>query len=311
MKKCLGFDTSNYTTSVALASMDDYIHSRKILDVDLGERGLRQSNALFLHTKNIPCVLSDLSINKEDIICVSASDKPREEDGSYMPCFLSGVNAGYVSSKLLDVPFYTFSHQSGHIMAILKTCNDQSLINKEFLAYHISGGTTELVHVLPDKDKGFKVNIVGGTKDISLGQLIDRCGVNLNYKFPCGNEMEKDSHIENLDYIKIKDNSPFYNISGIENKFNGMIKDGKSKEEIIKYVFSYCANVLIMSTNMVRETYKDLPIVFAGGVMRNTLIRKYIESNIDNVIFGSVELSSDNAVGISYLGLYKEGGLLG
>ena len=312
MTKCLGFDTSNYTTSIALASEDEYVSKRKILDVNLGERGLRQSDALFLHTRNMPDLISEIEFGENEIKCIAVSDKPRDEEGSYMPCFLCGVNAANVASKVLDLPLYAFSHQAGHIMAACKTSSQEGIINKEFLSYHISGGSSELVHVLPDKDKGFKVEVIGGTKDLSIGQLIDRCGVYLKYKFPCGSEMEKSINTELKD-IKVKTDCGYFNCSGIENKVIQMIKEEKTNEDIINYVFSYSANIIVRSIQdcLNLDKYKNLPVVLAGGVMRNVYIRNYIKSRIEKALFGSIELSSDNAVGIAWLGLYKEGGMLG
>lgn len=197
-------------------------------------------------------------------------------------------------------------------MAACMTCGDKSLVNREFLAYHLSGGTTELVHVIPDKEKGFKTEIIGGTKDLSCGQIIDRCGVYLGFEFPCGNGMEKKMN-GNLESMKVKTDDGYFNLSGIENKCLKLIEDGRSEEDIISFVFSYCANVIVSSVSdcLKKDKYRDLPVLFAGGVMRNNYIRSFIEKEIENAKFGSIELSSDNAVGIAWLGLYKEGGMLG
>ena len=61
MPFCLGIDTSNYTTSTALFDTDtmEVVHSKKLLPVKEGELGLRQSDAVFHHTKQLPEMIWD------------------------------------------------------------------------------------------------------------------------------------------------------------------------------------------------------------------------------------------------------------
>ena len=54
-----------------------------------------------------------------------------------------------------------------------------------------------------------------------------------------------------------------------------------------------------------REQYPDLPIIYAGGVMRNGIIKNMLAKALPNVLFADTALSSDNAVGTAYLGLEK------
>ena len=58
----------------------------------------------------------------------------------------------------------------------------------EFLAMHVSGGTTELLRV--KSNNGFLIEKIGGTKDIAAGQLIDRLAQRLNLPFPGGVHVE-------------------------------------------------------------------------------------------------------------------------
>ena len=64
----LGIDTSNYTTSAALADGDGNIivNLKRLLPVKEGERGLRQSDALFAHTKNLPLIMGELNVEYEN-----------------------------------------------------------------------------------------------------------------------------------------------------------------------------------------------------------------------------------------------------
>ena len=50
----IGIDTSNYTTSIAYFNGKEGINCSKLLPVKQGELGLRQSDAVFFHTKSLP-----------------------------------------------------------------------------------------------------------------------------------------------------------------------------------------------------------------------------------------------------------------
>ncbi len=297
----LGIDTSNYTTSVALVTDEGFRHERLILEVASGERGLRQSSALFLHTKNLPVLMEKLAPTGR-IDAVAYSDRPRDEEGSYMPCFLAGEAVARSVAASLGVPALRFSHQAGHIMAAATTCKNPEIARSPFLCFHVSGGTTELVFAEHSEENGFDVKIVGGTADISAGQLIDRTGVLLGLKFPCGSELEKLAGKAAKQKVKISAKDAFCNYSGAENNTVKMLHDGKSTEETARYALDFCSASLISSVRAARKNCKNLPVLFAGGVMRDMIIRRELENELENIFFGSVELSSDNAVGTAWLG---------
>ena len=89
----LGLHTSNYTTSVAITDESHNIicDERKLLKVKQGERGLRQSDALFQHIKNLPDLIKSATknIDSGSIAAVSCSVAPRPIEGSYMPVFMA------------------------------------------------------------------------------------------------------------------------------------------------------------------------------------------------------------------------------
>ena len=299
----LGIDTSNYTTSAAIVCDEGYRHAREILDVAAGERGLRQSDALFLHTKNLPRIMERLG--KTDIDAIAYSSRPRAVSGSYMPCFLAGEAVARSMAASLGVPVYAFSHQAGHIEAAARTCGAD--VGNEFLAFHLSGGTTELVLAKSDKDEGWLCNVVGRTLDISAGQLIDRVGVLLGLKFPCGGELEKLALncSEISPSVKINLSNGSCNLSGWENKISKLISSGAGAGLAAKSTIDIVGRTVCEMTRAAREIYPDMPVLYAGGVMRNSLIRKMIRERFDGVLFADAELSSDNAVGTAYLGLKK------
>ena len=186
----LGIDTSCYTTSVAVKCGEQMLHIKKMLDVKEGECGLRQSDALFQHIKNLPALFDDLKTNinlKEfDHITVAVSAKPRTVEGSYMPVFLAGQSFARTVADVLGAKYIETSHQDGHIMAAIYSCKNYSICDEAFLTYHLSGGTTELLLVRKNGNS-FECEIVGGTRDLPAGQFIDRIGVKLGMQFPCGN----------------------------------------------------------------------------------------------------------------------------
>ena len=62
----IGIDTSNYTTSIAYFDGTDGENCSRLLPVKQGELGLRQSDAVFAHTKCLPalsgCLFSTLPV---------------------------------------------------------------------------------------------------------------------------------------------------------------------------------------------------------------------------------------------------------
>lgn len=293
----LGIDTSNYTTSLAAVG-DVFINERKIIDIKEGMRGIRQSDGVFVHLKELPQLFDKLKVDMKTVAAVGVSTKPRNVEGSYMPVFVAGESFAKVIAKSLDVPLFEYSHQDGHIMAGILSQNAQELLEEPFLAVHLSGGTTEILEC-EYKENHFSVKIVGGTKDISAGQLIDRLGVALGMKFPCGKEIDKlslscDSAPINLK-TSVKDG--YINFSGIETKLLSM-KDTEDAGILAKTALSIIGKSLAKAINF----HKPKKVLFVGGVASNTELREYFKKEIDaKTYFAKAELSCDNAVGIAEL----------
>ncbi len=298
----LGFDTSNYTTSVAIYDNGKVIQKKQLLPVKEGERGIRQSDAVFHHTKAYAELLKDvLASYSGEIIGVGASITPTTQVGSYMPCFLVGENAARTVSSALNVPFYSFSHQQGHIAAALYSAKRTDLLEEKFLAFHISGGTTDLVLCEPDIDTIIKVTPVSSSSDLKAGQAVDRIGVKMGIPFPAGIGVEKLAEKSEKEYKnKIKLNSGFCSLSGLENKCLKMLENGESQEDTAKFLLCYIADTVTAMTEYALQKFGDLPIVFAGGVMSNKIIKNVISSRFD-ASFAEPEFSCDNAAGIAFL----------
>lgn len=300
----LGIDTSNYTTSVALINENkEVIQRKKLLPVKDGEIGLRQSDAVFHHTSQLHSLYSDIlkDINPSEIKAVGASVKPRPVEGSYMPCFNVGANTAEIISATLNVPFYRFSHQEGHIAAAIYGSKAEELFEKKFIAFHVSGGTTEAVLAIPS-EFGFKLDIIARTLDLNAGQAIDRIGVMLGLKFPCGKELEKLALDYNGGLTVKKSTLKGENccLSGIENICKKLYDDNSSKEYISAYCIKYIENTLSEMTDRLLEKYGNYPLIYAGGVMSDSIIKESFKKKY-NAYFAPPEFSADNAAGIAYL----------
>ncbi|MBR3876002.1 MAG: peptidase M22 [Clostridia bacterium] len=306
-KVILGIDTSNYTTSVAIMTLDGELiaNLKRPLPVKAGERGLRQSDAVFAHTVNIPELMHqarELLIGK-NIVAVGVSATPRNEEGSYMPCFLCGVAAAESISATLGVPLYRFSHQCGHIMAAVYSSGKFEVLDGEFGAFHISGGTTELVRVKPT-ESGFKTQIIGGTADLNAGQVIDRIGVYIGMGFPAGPGMEAEAmkNTERIPHKKVSSSGMTVNLSGLENMAIKLYRDTCNAPLTAAFVFDYIGRAISAMLDAYVEKYGDGLVVCAGGVMCNGIIKKMLSERY-NVCFAEPAMSADNAVGIAVLTL--------
>ena len=302
----LGIDTSNYTTSVAIVGADGGLvaNLKRPLPVKAGERGLRQSDAVFAHIKNLPSLMDEAGEILADceIVAVGVSERPRNVEGSYMPCFLAGVAAARSLVAPLGVPLYGFSHQCGHVMAAIYSSGAALPDGVPFAALHLSGGTSELLRVTRSEN-GFDCDLVGGTRDLNAGQVIDRVGVSLGLPFPAG------PHLEALarDYRgKILKKHPstdgtYMSLSGAENIANRLYDDTADKSAVAAFVFDYIGAAVEGICRAYVEKYGDTPFVFAGGVMCNSIIKSRLASAFGQAYFAEPSMSADNAVGIAVL----------
>lgn len=294
----LGLDTSNYTTSVALFDGERGVNLGCLLEVRPGELGLRQSDALFQHVKRLPQLLEQLEIG--DVRAVGASTRPRAVEGSYMPCFLAGESQGRGIAATLGVPFYAHSHQQGHLAAAAWSAGRMDLLNAPFLAWHLSGGTTELLLVRPE-GTSVTAEIIGGTSDLSAGQLIDRAGVLLGLQFPAGKALDGLYAQADACYeprVKLKDLT--FSLSGMENQVKSLAEDGEKPANIARFTIDAVSNVVWRATQEAQRRYPGLPVLCSGGVASNSRLRSGL-TDICGAIFAEPRYSTDNAMGTAVL----------
>ncbi len=297
----IGFDTSNYTTSVAFLDGQTGENCSRLLPVKAGELGLRQSDAVFHHTKSLPGLSGRLfsHVCAETITAVAVSTRPRAVEGSYMPCFLVGYSHGKMLSDFLNVPLYEVSHQQGHVAAALWSANRLDLMDKPHLAWHLSGGTTELLLVEPD-GKNVKCSRIGGTTDISAGQLIDRTGILLQLPFPAGRHLDALSQgAENKDVFPVKCPGTEFSLSGVQNKVEQYYAAGNTPADTAAFALRCVCRAVLTATDHALQAYPGLEVVFSGGVASNSMLRSLAAPY--RAIFAQPQFSTDNAMGVAVL----------
>ncbi len=294
--KTIGFDTSNYTTSIAWFDGVDGVNCSRILPVKPGELGLRQSDAVFSHIKSLPELSGRLFSDSAEITAVGVSTRPRAVEGSYMPCFMVGYSHAKMMADMLRVPLFEVSHQQGHVAACLWSANRLDLMDKPHLAWHLSGGTTELLLVEPD-GKNVKCTKIGGTTDISAGQLIDRTGVLLGLPFPTGKHLDQLSkEAVNTDLFKVKCTGLEFSLSGVQNKVQQYAQD-HAPAETAAYALRCVCYAVQAATKNAQKMYPGLEVVFSGGVASNSMLRTVMQ----DAIFAEPVYSTDNAMGVAVL----------
>ena len=298
----LGIDTSNYTTSLALYNTEDnsIIQRKKLLPVKSGQLGLRQSDAIFHHTRQLPELFEGLFEKRIcEIKAVGVSTKPRNTEGSYMPCFLTGESVATAVSSTNGIPLYKTSHQVGHILAALYSSDKLDLVKSPFIAFHVSGGTTDCLYVEPDDSEIIKITEIGTSLDLKAGQAVDRVGLMMGLEFPCGKELEKLALLSDKEYkIKtvLKDSNCC--LSGIENKCRKMLDEGEEKSDVARFCLDSICSAISAMTEYALSEYGNLPIIYAGGVMSDKIIQNKLGEKF-NAFFAEPDYSCDNASGIA------------
>ena len=296
----IGIDTSNYTTSIAFFDCVSGENCSRLLPVKQGELGLRQSDAVFAHIKSLPELSGSLFSHLQGkMTAIGVSTRPRAVDGSYMPCFMVGYSHAKMLSDAFRVPLVEVSHQQGHVAASLWSAGMLELMDVPHLAWHLSGGTTELLLVEPD-DKNVRCTKIGGTTDISAGQLIDRTGQLLHLPFPSGRHLDALSQqAQGKDVFQVKCNDCQFSLSGVQNKVQQFYASSGDSAETAAYALRCVAGAVFKATQQAQKLYPGLRVVFSGGVASNTMLRDVIAPL--NPVFSQPQFSTDNAMGVAVL----------
>ena len=297
----IGFDTSNYTTSIACFDGTEGVNCSRLLPVKPGELGLRQSDAVFSHTKSLPelsgRLFSHAQISAVDVIGVST--RPRAVEGSYMPCFMVGYSHAKLLADAFRKPLVEVSHQQGHVAAALWSAGRLDLMDRPHLAWHLSGGTTELLFVEPE-GKNVRCTKIGGTTDISAGQLIDRTGQLLELPFPAGKHLDALSQEAiDKDVFRVKCPGLEFSLSGVQNKVQQYHQQKQIPAETAAYALRCVAHAVLKASQNAMKEYPGMEIVFSGGVASNSMLRQVLAPL--KPVFAQPQYSTDNAMGVAIL----------
>lgn len=309
MSRILGIDTSNYTTSAALweTGSRSIFSQRKLLTVPEGGRGLRQSEAVYQHIRNLPELLEKLFVpGGAPLAAVGVSDRPRSASDSFMPCFEAGMAAARAVAAASGIPCRMFSHQAGHIAAALFSARRLDLLDRPFVAFHVSGGTTEAVLCTPGDSVSPRMERVARSLDLKAGQAVDRVGLMLGLAFPAGPALDGLAQMSEKQFTprpSMRDGD--CSLSGVENQCARMLEKGEPPQDIARFCLESIRAALDGMVGAVRHRWPGIPIVFAGGVMSNTLLREYFGS-LGDVVFAGPGYSADNACGIAVLAGLEE-----
>lgn len=313
MARFLGIDTSNYTTSAALYDTErcQIYQAKRLLPVKPGEAGLRQSDAVFHHTRQLPQIMDELFSKTPPMFdAIGVSVWPRNGEESYMPCFLCGEGVGSILAGTHRVPLYQTSHQIGHILAVLYSANAMHLLQAPFLAFHVSGGTTDCVLCTPDPAQCLRIEPVSTSLDLKAGQAVDRVGLMLGLQFPCGPTLEQLAM--QCDRLPTHPRPVMKGLncclSGLQNQCQHLLDQGTPAPQIALYCLMAIAETVYAMTKAAFGVYGQLPVVYAGGVMSNQLIRREICRH-GTAYFAAPAFSCDNAAGVAvYAALSAEEG---
>lgn len=300
----LGVDTSNYTTSVACVSKEGIVFERRtMLSVALGERGLRQSDALFQHVRNLPTLLDTLfaSIDQASIQAVGVSVKPTSAQESYMPVFLAGKLAANALANALNVPLIETTHQAGHVRAAMLG-HEPELAGQTFLSMHLSGGTTDVLKVPLVGDLIDSIECIGGSEDLHAGQFVDRVGVRMGLPFPSGVELEKFARAATDRSLRLPSSVKglVCSFSGMESQAMRLLDDGAEPNTVAYAVYDAMARTFSKMLMSATERTGCSTILLSGGVSGSMLLRELLHERLQkDILYAKPGLSSDNAVGVA------------
>ncbi len=304
----LGIDTSCYTTSIAL--FDDkrklVFDQRILLTVKKEACGLRQSEMVFQHVRNMPILFDKLlGQNRYNITAIGVSSKPRLLENSYMPAFVAGTSFAKSLSLALGVKLYLLDHQQNHIRAGLWNVGKNP---KEFIVLHASGGTTDLLLVKQD-GKNLNIKTLGQSLDLNAGQFVDRVGLLLGLDFPCGSKLEQlaltAQDVVNVP-VFVKDSQVSF--SGPLTAVEKMIKKDIDKASIAQGVQKALADSFSkLLLNACKKTCcKEALLV--GGVSANKFICNYVQDKLTQnniqLYLPEAKFCGDNAIGCADAAYY-------
>ena len=107
---------------------------------------------------------------------------------------------------------------------------------------------------------------------------------------------------ENSIQFKLSTKETNLSFSGVEAQVMRAIQQGIDAQVVAKSVLIAISDSLARTFHAAFKRYGEKPLLLAGGVASNTLIRERLCAEFgDSVVFSKAQYATDNAVGIAYL----------
>ena len=303
----MGIESSCDETSVAIVKngrevLSNVINSQIKIHEEYG--GVVPEKASRCHTEVINQImkesLKEANISLDDVDAIAVTLGP-----GLVGALLVGVSYAKGLSFVTGKPLVPVNHIEGHIAGNYLS---HSELKPPFLCLIVSGGHTHLVKV----DDYYKFEILGKTRDDAIGEAFDKVARVVGLGYPGGPKVDNlakegsptinlpVTHFENLDF----------SFSGIKTaviNLNHKTPD-INKADLCASFEKAVTEMLLSNVKKAIKQYGENKIVIAGGVSRNTYIRKEFDKLEDElgikVYYPEPILCTDNAAMIAAAGYY-------
>ncbi len=304
----MGIESSCDETSVSIVKngrevLSNCINSQIKIHEEYG--GVVPEIASRCHTEVINGImkeaLKEAKVTLNDIDAIAVTQGP-----GLVGALLVGVSYAKGLSYVTKKPLIAVNHIEGHIAGNYLTHNE---LKPPFLCLIVSGGHTHLVNVKSYND----FEVLGKTRDDAIGEAFDKVARVVGLGYPGGPKVDNlakegtpniklpVTHFDNLDF----------SFSGIKTAvINLNHKDPNiNKADLCASFQVAVTNMLITNVTKAINQFNSDKIVIAGGVSRNSFIRKSFdelanELNI-KVYYPEPILCTDNAAMIAAAGYYN------
>jgi len=224
---------------------------------------------------------------------------------------LTGISFAKGLSQGLSIPIIGVNHLEAHIFA--NFIADPEL-EFPFICLLVSGGHTQLWLI----ENIGEYKLLGETLDDAAGEAFDKGARTLKLGYPGGPSIEKSALGGNPNAINfprgmIKSDTFDFSFSGLKTALLYYMDDFTDKKNGITLndvAASYQEAIIdVLSTKLINvvKKYSIYTCVIAGGVAANKILRNRLMDLLpyNKVIFPEMELCTDNAAMIAYLGELK------
>ncbi len=277
--------------------------ARRMLQVKPGRCGLQQSEMVFQHTRSLPDILEELlgrGSFAAALAGIGVSVRPRPQADSYMPAFLPGACAARSLAACTGARLHRLSHQENHLEAALWSAGGP--VQERFLMLHASGGTTELLLAERRADGSFGLRLAGGSSDLHAGQFVDRVGVALGLRFPCGPALEElAASAGTMVDIPVAVQRTRVSFAGPATAAMRLVQGGADGAAVALGVQHALAEAFARLLRNGAEACGVDSVLLAGGVAANDYIRRHVAVKLAKkgvrCYFPEPRFSGDNACG--------------